>query len=164
MEGIVQAPVTPRVNAANCSIFASTCTRSGVAHLRIPLTAAHQLFARAVALGRRVLWLHTYGERCVDPKAGRPAGSPRVTGASAPNYPRAGAIPATAEGMPNEISYDPPTRRLSLGAGYIDNVAKEVWEYSVSGKRVVKHWFSYRRRDRERPLMGDRRPPSTVPA
>ena len=64
--------------------------------------------------------------------------------------------------MPNEISYDPATRRLSLGAGYIDNVAKEVWDYSVSGKQVVKHWFSYRRQDRARPIMGDRRPPSPL--
>ena len=134
----------------------------GQPQLRIPLTADPKLFARAVELGRRVIWLHTYGERCVDPKAGRPAGSPRVTGASAPIYPRAGAIPATAEGMPNEISYDPATRRLAIGTGYIDNVAKDVWEYSVSGKQVVKQWFSYRRQNRERPIMGDRRPPSPL--
>ena len=64
--------------------------------------------------------------------------------------------------MPNEISYDPATRRLAIGTGYIDNVAKDVWEYSVSGKQVVKQWFSYRRQNRERPIMGDRRPPSPL--
>ena len=31
--------------------------------LRIPLTANPQLFCEAVQLGRRVIWLHTYGER-----------------------------------------------------------------------------------------------------
>jgi len=27
---------------------------------------------------------------------------------------------------------------------------------------VLKHWFSYRRRDRSRPIIGDRRPPSPL--
>ncbi|MDQ3642704.1 MAG: N-6 DNA methylase, partial [Actinomycetota bacterium] len=48
--------------------------------LRIPLTTDADLFGRGVGLGRRVLWLHTYGERCVDPEAGRPGGPPRVEG------------------------------------------------------------------------------------
>ncbi|HJT77053.1 MAG TPA: type ISP restriction/modification enzyme, partial [Gemmataceae bacterium] len=42
--------------------------------LRIPLTASGKLFAEAADLGRTVLWLHTFGERCTDAKAGRPAG------------------------------------------------------------------------------------------
>ncbi|MBC7102502.1 MAG: hypothetical protein H5U13_04640 [Parvibaculum sp.] len=60
------------------------------------------------------------------------------------------------------MSYDPATRRLSIGLGYIENVPKEVWEYEVSGKNVLRHWFSYRKRDRSRPVMGDRRPPSPL--
>lgn len=32
----------------------------------------------------------------------------------------------------------------------------------VSGKQVLWHWFSYRRRDRSRPVIGDRRPPSPL--
>ena len=27
---------------------------------------------------------------------------------------------------------------------------------------VVRHWFSYRRRDRSRPIIGNRRPPSPL--
>ena len=42
--------------------------------LRVPLTADARCFERAVAPGQRVLWLHTYGERCVDPDAGRSVG------------------------------------------------------------------------------------------
>jgi hypothetical protein len=38
----------------------------------------------------------------------------------------------------------------------------EIWAYEVSGKPVVRQWFSYRRRDRTRPVMGDRRPPSPL--
>lgn len=37
-----------------------------------------------------------------------------------------------------------------------------MWAYEVSGKNVLGHWFSYRKRDRSRPLIGDRRPPSPL--
>ncbi len=37
-----------------------------------------------------------------------------------------------------------------------------VWRYEVSGKQVLVQWFSYRRRTRERPIIGDRRPPSPL--
>src|SRR5207249_8735237 len=40
--------------------------------------------------------------------------------------------------------------------------ALEVWHYEVSGKRVLTQWFSYRKRHRERPIIGDRRPPSKL--
>ena len=33
---------------------------------------------------------------------------------------------------------------------------------SVSGKQVLTQWFSYRRKTRDRPLIGDRRPPSPL--
>ena len=37
-----------------------------------------------------------------------------------------------------------------------------MWNYEVSGKQVLTQWFSYRRKTRERPLMGDRRAPSPL--
>ncbi len=37
-----------------------------------------------------------------------------------------------------------------------------VWAYEVSGKQVLVQWFSYRKKDRERPMIGDRRPPSEL--
>jgi hypothetical protein len=37
-----------------------------------------------------------------------------------------------------------------------------VWQYEVSGKRVLTQWFSYRKKNRERPIIGDRRPPSKL--
>jgi hypothetical protein len=37
-----------------------------------------------------------------------------------------------------------------------------MWAYKVSGKQVLWHWFGYRRRDRTRPLIGDKRPPSQL--
>ena len=37
-----------------------------------------------------------------------------------------------------------------------------MWNYEVSGKQVLVQWFSYRRLDRSRPIIGDRRPPSPL--
>jgi len=60
------------------------------------------------------------------------------------------------------MDYDPATRRLRIGNGYVENVMPEMWAYEVSGKHVLRQWFSYRRRDRSRPIIGDKRPPSPL--
>ena len=130
--------------------------------LRIPMTARPKLFAQAVELGRRVIWLHTFGERFVDPKADRPPGPPRLPKERAPRIPKDGAIPDDADSMPDEIEYDESQGRLLIGKGFIDNVPAAVWHYEVSGKRVLTQWFSYRKKNRERPIIGDRRPPSKL--
>ncbi len=61
--------------------------------------------------------------------------------------------------MPDEMGYDESRNRLLVGSGFIDNVPPAVWRYEVSGKRVLTQWFSYRKKNRERPIIGDRRPP-----
>ncbi len=128
--------------------------------LRIPFTADNALFGEAAALGREVVWLHTFGERFAE---GRPPGPPRVEPASAePTVPAGGALPASLDDMPHELDYDPAAQRLKIGTGYIDHVSPQVWAYEVSGKRVVTQWWSYRRKDRSKPPMGDKRPPSEL--
>lgn len=139
--------------------FADDLVRPG---LRVPLTADRALFEEAVELGCEIVWLHCYGERFADPAKGRPVGAPRLPKGAGPTIPSGGAIPGDPEPLPEAMSYDPATRRLSIGLGYVENVPKEVWEYEVSGKNVLRHWFSYRKRDRSRPVMGDRRPPSPL--
>ncbi len=129
--------------------------------LRIPLTMQPKLFRQAVELGRRVIWLHTFGERFADRKAKRPSSPPRVKNGG-PKIPKAGTIPSDPDSMPDEIDYDSSKQRLLVGSGFIDSVAPEVWEYEVSGKQVLTQWFSYRRKDRSRPIIGDRRPPSEL--
>lgn len=129
--------------------------------LRVPLTADANLFAKATALGREVIWLHTYGERFADPKEGRPEGAPRVA-KDAPTIPKGGTIPGAPEPLPETMTYDAAARRLFIGKGYVDNVAPAVWAYEVSGMNVLRQWFSYRKRDRTRPIIGDRRPPSPL--
>jgi hypothetical protein len=141
------------------SRFATDLVRPG---LRVPLTADAKLFAEAVALGREIIWLHTYGERFADPKAGRPKQAPRLPKESAPRIPGEGEIPPAPEPLPETIDYDPATRRLKIGKGYVENVTPQMWAYEVSGKNVLRQWFSYRKRDRSRPIIGDRRPPSPL--
>ncbi|MDQ3507806.1 MAG: N-6 DNA methylase [Actinomycetota bacterium] len=128
--------------------------------LRVPITADGETFAEAAELGREVVWLHTFGERFADPGNGCPARPPRLPSEDAPRIPEGGAIPASP--MPDEMSYDPSERRLHVGGGYVENVAHRVWEYEVSGKKVLRQWFSYRKANRERPIIGDRRPPSKL--
>lgn len=129
--------------------------------LRVPLTADPALFAGAVSLGREVIWLHTYGERFADPASGRPKGPPKMA-TNAPTIPADGAIPGAPEPLPETMEYDAARRRLHVGQGHVDNVSPEMWNYEVSGKQVVWHWFSYRKRDRTRPQIGDKRPPSPL--
>jgi hypothetical protein len=139
--------------------FAADLVRPG---LRVPLTADAKLFTEAVAIGSEVIWLHCYGERFADPKAGRPKSAPRLPKGSAPTIPTGGAIPSAPEPLPESMDYDLATRRLRIGKGYVENVTPEMWTYEVSGKPILRQWFSYRRRDRSRPIIGDRRPPSPL--
>ena len=127
--------------------------------LRIPITADRALFEEAVEIGRETVWLHTFGERFAE---GRPHGPPRVD-EDEPTIPADGSLPSTLAAMPHELDdYDAGARRLKIGTGHIDNVAPQVWNYEVSGKNVLRQWWSYRRKDRSKPPMGDRRPPSRL--
>jgi len=127
--------------------------------LRMPLTADGEIFAAATELGRTVIWLHTFGERFADPSRGRPAGPPRMAPSDAPRIPADGAIPPAPAAMPDTIDYDEANRRLLVGHGYVEGVDARVWNYEISGKQVLRQWFSYRKANRERPMIGDWRPP-----
>lgn len=130
--------------------------------LRIPITADPATFTAAADLGRTVIWLHTFGERMADPDRGRPSQAPRLPDAKRPLIPKNGAIPSAPDAMPDAIDYHPAERRLTIGQGCVENVDPAVWHYEVSGKQVLRQWFSYRKAHRERPLIGDRRPPSPL--
>ncbi|CAN5858007.1 hypothetical protein BH23GEM5_BH23GEM5_16730 [soil metagenome] len=129
--------------------------------LRIPLTADGNIFATAAELGRTVIWLHTFGDRFADSSRSRPSGPPRLSH-DGPRIPLAGAISQNPAEMPDTIGYDATNRRLLVGRGYVESVAPQVWNYEVSGKQVLRQWFSYRKANRERPIIGDRRPPSKL--
>ena len=140
--------------------FRSDLLRPGI---RFPMTADASMFLEATRYGREVIWLHCFGERFSDPSAGRPKGAPRLaSNDERPGIPKHGRIPTEPARFPNSISYDPASRELHIGQGFVENVPQEVWDYEISGKQVLIQWFSYRRLDRSRPIMGDRRPPSSL--
>jgi len=107
-----------------------------------------------------VIWLHTFGERFQDDRGG----VVRVTPPEAePTVSK--ALPRTLAEMPHDLTYDPAERALRFGpTGRIDNVSPAVRAYEVSGKVVLDQWWSYRRADRSKPPMGDKRPPSPLSA
>jgi hypothetical protein len=74
--------------------------------------------------------------------------------------PAGGTIPS--DSLPDDYRYDAAALRLHVGRGHVNNVTPGMMAYEVSGKKVVHHWFSYRRDDRSRPVIGDRRPPSDL--
>jgi hypothetical protein len=125
----------------------------------VPLTADAALFAEAAALGGEVIWLHSFGERFNEEK---PAGTPRLPDDRKPLYPKQGTISNKPEDFPDAMEYDAAAQRLKIGSGYIDRVPPAVWAYEVSGKQVLRQWFSYRKKNRERPQIGDKRKPSPL--
>lgn len=154
-EDLVAYIAAVAAHPAFVSLFSGELVQPG---LRIPVTADVALFKEAVELGRIVIWLHSFGERYSDP-AGRPAQPPRLARSAAPRIQKGGEI--TGE-MPNELRYEATEQRLYVGSGYVDNVTAEMWGYEVSGTQVLLHWFSYRKADRERPIIGERRTPSPL--
>ena len=148
--------------AANPAFTAKFQDDMSTPGLRIPVTADEKLFTDAVGIGRNIIWLHTFGERMSDADQGRPPQPPRLPASRAPRIPAAGAIPESKEAMPDTIDYDPVHKRLLVGLGYVENVEPGMWNYEVSGKQILLQWFSYRKANRERPLIGDKRPPSPL--
>jgi hypothetical protein len=120
-------------------VFEQELTTPGI---RVPLTARAELFARAVAIGRRVLWLHTYGQRLTDPSDQRPRRALRLPPAAAPKVLAEHPIPSDPVGMPDRLDYDPETQQLQVGSGRISNVTPRMWSYDISGVNVLGKWFS----------------------
>jgi hypothetical protein len=112
--------------------------------IRVPLTADPALWTQAVALGRTVVWLHTYGKRFTDAAAGRPKGAPKLPPGKRPQV--VATIPDDPDQMPEEISYNIDTQTLYVGEGQIRPVPPRAWEYEVSGMRIVRKWFDYRKK------------------
>ena len=107
---------------------------------RVPLTKDPELFRRAAALGWELIWRHTYGERFAGADRGQgnvPPGSARCVR----------PIGETPEAYPERFDYDAVRQTLRVGKGEFAPVSPEVWEFSVSGFRVVHKWLAYRMRD-----------------
>ena len=124
--------------------------------IRVPVTGDVRLFSRAVQVGRRVLWLHSYGQRFSNPADNRLKSPPRLPHDRAPGVMAGYPIPGDSEHIPDLLGYDADKQQLHVGAGRIANVTQRMRNYEVAQVNVLNKWFGYRRGNRERPTIGNR--------
>jgi len=105
--------------------------------LRVPVTKDKSLFHKARDAGRRLLWLHTYGERFVPKGTAQgqvPQGKARCVK----------PVPGERDRYPQTFEYNQSTKTLHVGDGEFKPVQREVFEFEVSGLKVVQSWLKYR--------------------
>lgn len=101
----------------------------------IPITADYNLFDRAVKQGRDLLWWHTWGERFLPDEATK-----LLLGRTLQVKP--------VDEMPESFSYSREFQELSIGSGVFGPVNQEVWDFEVSGHKVLQRWLGYRMKSR----------------
>lgn len=104
----------------------------------LPITKDAELFTKVADHGARLIYLHTYGGRFHGSKddGSVPQGNARCI------------TPVSLDRYPADHHYEPSTQILQVGNGEFAPVAKDVYEYSVSGLQVVKSWLDYRKLNR----------------
>jgi hypothetical protein len=107
---------------------------------RVPLTKDGEAFAEAAKLGRRLIWLHTYAERFGEPDWGQEVPQGKATTIK-------GVSSDTAH-YPAEYGYDLAKQEIAVGNGSFGPVAPAVWDFEVSGLKVVHSWLGYRMKKR----------------
>ncbi|OYZ17135.1 MAG: DNA methyltransferase [Sphingomonadales bacterium 28-64-96] len=107
---------------------------------RVPLTKNGQIFADTANLGRKLIWLHTYAERFRSHDRGDqvPAGSAKIIK----------GVSDSPTLYPETFSFNPETCEIMVGSGRIGPVSPQVWEFEVSGLKVVQSWLGYRMKKR----------------
>jgi hypothetical protein len=108
--------------------------------LPVPLTASAETWAEGVALGRRILWLHTFGLRGGVSGGGE---RPRMPGGRRP------FVRERVQGLPDAIGHDADSESLLLGTGRIAPVPRSAWEFQAAGLPVLAGWFARRTPDPE---------------
>ena len=98
------------------------------------------LFEQVCEAGARLLYLHTYGERFIP--GGRPHGQVPLGEAKCVK-----TVPGDADAYPEDFDYIDATRTLRVGGGEFAPVAPEVYDFDVSGLKVVQSWLSYRMKE-----------------
>ena len=108
---------------------------------RVPVTKDGALFAKAAALGRRLIWLHTYAERFRGDGHDNqvPVGRARCI---APVSDDPARYPEDSDWIEGESA-------IRVGGGRFGPVTPEVWNFEVSGLKVVKSWLGYRMKRRK---------------
>ena len=109
----------------------------GSRQIRVPITKDKGLFGKVRDVGARLLWLHTFCGRFVPRGKHRghvPRGKTRCVK----------PVPDDPAGYPEEYDYNDATQTLRVGDGEFRPVAREVFDFEVSGLKVVQSWLKYR--------------------
>jgi hypothetical protein len=104
----------------------------------VPLPADPELWTEGLDLGRRVLWLHTYGERFA-----AELGPLRMPGGRRP------FVRERVTGLPDALDHDAEDDSLLIGTGRLSPVARSAWEFHAAGEPVLSRWFTERCADPE---------------
>ncbi|MCJ8519079.1 hypothetical protein ABID21_002212 [Pseudorhizobium tarimense] len=107
---------------------------------RVPITKDSIIFGKAVELGRRLIWLHTYAERFRDAERGDEVPQGKATTIK--------GVSSDTANYPEQFGYDAVAREIHVGDGRFGPVLPEVWEFEVSGLKVVQSWLGYRMKKR----------------
>jgi hypothetical protein len=110
--------------------------------IRVPLSSLSSVWARAISIGRQILWLHTFGTSCEE------SSEPRLNGERAIGE-RYGircltAVTEVPDRIPDELDYDERSRTLFVGGGSFGPVPKAVVHYTVDGRRILWRWLNDR--------------------
>ncbi len=125
---------------AHHSFTASFFEELKTRELRVPITKDAAIYEQVREIGRRLLWLHTYGERYV-PEGRRPGDIPQGEADCVK------PVPSSAADYPESFSYNEETQTLYVGKGKFAPVSPDVYEFEVSGLKVVKSWLGNRMKE-----------------
>jgi hypothetical protein len=107
---------------------------------RIPITKDGKTFYQTAKLGRKLIWLHTYAQRFRGEDGGDEVPQGKATTIK--------GVSADPAKYPEAYSYDPDVLEVLVGDGRFGPVAPEIWEFEVSGLKVVQSWLGYRMKKR----------------
>ena len=107
---------------------------------RVPLTKNGRTFAEAAKIGRKLIWLHTYAERFQGEGLGEEVPQGRATTVK--------GVSSDPAYYPAGYGYDAAKQEIGVGDGRFGPVGVEVWEFEVSGLKVVQSWLGYRMKKR----------------
>ena len=104
---------------------------------RIPVTKDAKLFERASDLGKKLIWLHTHAQRFRDKNQNRNHKIPQGTA----------RIIVDITEYPTKFEYKKVSKELHIGNGRIDSVDSKIWNYEISGLKVLQSWLGYRMKE-----------------
>jgi hypothetical protein len=107
---------------------------------RVPLTKQAKVFTETAELGRKLIWLHTYAERLRGEGRGNevPAGDAKIIK----------GVSDKPTDYPEDYGFDSAKCEITVGDGKFGPVTAAVWEFEVSGLKVVQSWLAYRMKKR----------------